>query len=198
MATIYGARKDGIREITFTFDDGPSVKNTPKLLDILSKYGIQSVFFVLGERLKTTTARAIVHRAKREGHTIGNHSFNHANLRTLSNEQIVEQVKKTEEQILECTGGGRCDLFRPPYGATNSRIADILKELGYTQVLWSVDTMDWKYKQEGAWVDYGLQQIKAREDSIVLMHDIHASTVDNIESLIKKIKKLPHTRFVPY
>jgi peptidoglycan-N-acetylglucosamine deacetylase len=198
MATVYGARKDGIREITFTFDDGPSVTNTPKLLDILSKYGIQSVFFVLGERLKTTAARAIVHRAKREGHTIGNHSFDHANLRTLSKEQIVEQVKKTERQILECTGDSHCDLFRPPYGSTNSRIADILKELGYTQVLWNVDTMDWKYKQEGAWVDYGLQQIKAREDSIVLMHDIHGSTVSNIESLIQKIKKLPNTRFVPY
>ena len=198
MATIYGARKDGIREITFTFDDGPSVKNTPKLLDILSKYGIQSVFFVLGEKLKTTTARAIVERAKREGHIIGNHSFDHANLRTLSKEQIVEQVKKTEQQILECTGGSRCDLFRPPYGATNARVADVLKELGYTQVLWNVDTMDWKYKQEGMWVDYGLQQIKAREDSIVLMHDIHASTVTHIEALIKKIKKLPNTRFVPY
>lgn len=198
MATIYGARKDGIREITFTFDDGPSVKNTPKLLDILSKYGIQSVFFVLGEKLKTTTARAIVERAKREGHIIGNHSFDHANLRTLSKEQIIEQVKKTEQQILECTGGNRCDLFRPPYGATNAKVADVLKELGYTQVLWNVDTMDWKYKQEGMWVDYGLQQIKAREDSIVLMHDIHASTVTHIEALIKKIKKLPNSRFVPY
>jgi peptidoglycan-N-acetylglucosamine deacetylase len=197
MATIYGARKDGIREITFTFDDGPSSSNTPKLLDILSKYGISAVFFVLGERLKTKTARAIVQRAKREGHIIGNHSFDHTNLRTLSRTQVLEQLKKTEELISECTGSG-CDLFRPPYGSTNSTVGDVLKELGYTQVLWSVDTMDWKYKQEGAWVDYGLQQIKAREDSIVLMHDIHATTVANIESFIKKIKKLPKTRFVPY
>jgi len=198
MATIYGARKDGIREITFTFDDGPSLKNTPKLLDILSKYGIPSVFFVLGERLKTASARAIIKRIKREGHIIGNHSFDHANLRALSKEQIVEQLTKTENLILECTGDNRCDLFRPPYGATNSRIADVLKNMGYTQVLWNVDTMDWKYKQEGVWVDYGLQQIKAREDSIVLMHDIHASTISNVESFIKKIKKLPNTRFVPY
>ena len=198
MATIYGARKDGIREITFTFDDGPSLKNTPKLLDILSKYGIPSVFFVLGEKLKTAPARAIIKRVKREGHIIGNHSFDHANLRTLSKEQIVEQVTKTENLILECTGDNRCDLFRPPYGATNSRIADVLKNMGYTQVLWNVDTMDWKYKQEGVWVDYGLQQIKAREDSIVLMHDIHASTINKVESFIKKIKKLPNTRFVPY
>jgi peptidoglycan-N-acetylglucosamine deacetylase len=198
MATIYGSRKDGIREITFTFDDGPSVKNTPKLLDILSKYGIQSVFFVLGDKLNTAAARAIVERAKKEGHIIGNHSFDHANLRALSKEQIVEQVKKTEQKILECTGENSCDLFRPPYGATNARVADILKELGYTQVLWNVDTMDWKYKQEGMWVDYGLKQIKSREDSIVLMHDIHASTVNNVEVLIKKIKKLPNTRFVSY
>jgi peptidoglycan-N-acetylglucosamine deacetylase len=197
MAIIYGSRKNGIREITFTFDDGPSLKNTPKLLEILSQYHIPSVFFVLGEKLKTAKGRAIVERAKREGHLIGNHSFDHANLRTLSKEKIIEQVKKTEDLILECTNK-RCDLFRPPYGATNSTIADILKELGYTQVLWNVDTMDWKYKQTGKWVDYGLQQIKAREDSIVLMHDIHATTINQIESFIQKIKKLPDTKFVPY
>jgi peptidoglycan-N-acetylglucosamine deacetylase len=198
MATIYGARKDGIRDITFTFDDGPSSSNTPKLLEILSIHSIQAVFFVLGEKLKTKTARAIVQRAQKEGHTIGNHSFDHANLRTLSRQQIIDQLKKTEQLILECTGDSHCDLFRPPYGSVNSTVASVLKELGYTQVLWNVDTMDWKYKTEGAWVDYGLQQIKAREDSIVLMHDIHASTVTNIESFIQKIKKLPKTRFVPY
>lgn len=197
MATIYGARQNGIREITFTFDDGPSVKNTPKLLDVLANYNIQAVFFVLGEKLQTPTARAIIERARKEGHTIGNHSFDHSNLRTLSTTQVIEQIKQTENLILECTGSG-CDLFRPPYGATNSHIAAALKTLGYTQVLWNVDTMDWKYKQQGAWVDYGLQQIKAREDSIVLMHDIHTSTVSHLETFIQKIKRIPKTRFIPY
>jgi peptidoglycan/xylan/chitin deacetylase (PgdA/CDA1 family) len=194
MARIYGGRKDGIREIVLTFDDGPSSKNTPKILDLLSQHGIAAVFFVVGEKLETQTGRAIVARAKREGHTIGNHSYSHPNLRTLAKDKIVDQITRTHDLIQECAQA-RCRLFRPPYGAINTLVGEVLHEFGYTQILWTVDTMDWKYKEDEKWVDYGMEQIKTREDSIVLMHDIHSTTVKNLDSFISRIKKIRNTRF---
>jgi peptidoglycan-N-acetylglucosamine deacetylase len=61
-----------------------------------------------------------------------------------------------------------------------------------------VDTLDWKLKKDGAWVENAMQQIKAREDCIILMHDIHATTVDHVEDLIRRIKRIPGHRFALY
>jgi peptidoglycan/xylan/chitin deacetylase (PgdA/CDA1 family) len=196
MPTLYGQPGNNIREILLTFDDGPNPKTTSKLLDILAENNIKAVFFVLGNLVEKSECRKILERAVREGHTIGNHSFSHANLKTLDRAKIADELQRTHKLISDCSGS--CKVFRPPYGAVNSAVAEILMELGYTQLLWSVDTLDWKLKKEAAWVDHAMEQIKAREDSIVLMHDIHATTVDNVPLLIQRVNRLSNAKFVPY
>ena len=196
MAKIYGQRGDGVRDIVLTFDDGPHPKNTPRLLDILAENNIKAVFFMLGELLATPAGRAIATRVQSEGHLIGNHSFSHRNLRGLSESAIRDEVMRTNDLICECTGG--CTLFRPPYGSSDATVSRVLVELGYTSMLWNVDTLDWKYKKDGQWVDHGMEQIKAREDSIVLMHDIHSTTVDNVPQLISRIRRIANYRFSVY
>ena len=195
MPIIWGTN-NSVREVALTFDDGPNPNTTPKLLDILAANGLKTVFFVVGNRMKTAQARNIVKRAFQEGHHIGNHSYSHTNLKTLSEAKIREEVKRTHDLISEYTQEFK--FFRPPYGATNSTVSRVIREFGYMQVLWSVDTMDWKYKTNAKWVDYGMNQIKSREDSIVLMHDIHATTVNNVPRLITKIKQIPRMSFVQY
>lgn len=195
MAIRYGTRSN-VREILFTFDDGPNPKTTPKLLDLLAAHDIKAMFFVLGERIATPEGRSTMERAHREGHHIGNHTYSHKNLKTLSEQEIRDELRKTQDLIGPCAH--ECKFFRPPYGATNATVNKILQEEGYMTVLWTVDTEDWKRKKDGAWVDYGMDQIKSREDSNVLMHDIHSSTVDHVEDLVKRIKRMANAQFVQF
>lgn len=196
MAKLYGQPGNNVREILLTFDDGPNPRTTPKLLDILHENDIKAVFFVLGSIIERPASRPIIDRIINEGHTVGNHTFSHSNLKTLDRNGVIDEIKRTHELICDCSSG--CNVFRPPYGAVNKTVAEVLVELGYTQLLWSVDTLDWKLKKYAAWVDNAMDQIRSREDSIVLMHDIHATTVDNVPMLIQRVKKLANANFVPY
>jgi peptidoglycan-N-acetylglucosamine deacetylase len=196
VAKLYGQRNDGNRDVVLTFDDGPVSKTTLPLLDVLAKHNIKAMFFTVGRLLATKEGAAIAKRAQAEGHVVGNHSFSHPNLRGMNKEQVQDELKRTHDLICECAGG--CEYFRPPFGSSSAVVSEVLQELQYTAVMWNVDTEDWKRKKNAEWVEFGMQQIKAREDSLVLMHDIHKSTVDHVESLINRIKRIPGSRFTLY
>jgi len=195
MEIKYGTAK-GKSEIVLTFDDGPHPILTPKVLDILKVENIKAIFFVLGENVASGKNIDIVNRAYDEGHIIGNHTYSHKNLRTLSEIEIRNEILKTEELIKNFLTVPK--LLRPPYGSTNLTVNKIIQELGYTSVLWNVDTLDWKNRSI-KWVKNSMEQIIIREDSIVLMHDIHKSTVNNITELVKSIKtKKQQYEFISY
>ncbi len=179
------------KKIHLTFDDGPHPINTPKVLDILSTHGITATFFVLGERI--AAYGSIAARAVAEGHRVGNHSFDHEQLSSLSEAQIYAEIKKTEAALSKYIPIDR--IVRPPYGARNAKVDKVLESLDYRTVMWTVDTEDWK-RIPDAWVEYGLQQIQSRETSLVLMHDIHKTTVDHLDAFIKGILALGNVEFV--
>ena len=195
MAIKYGSAK-GKSEIVLTFDDGPHPILTPKLLDILKIENIKAIFFVLGENVAAGKNIDIVKRAYDEGHIIGNHTYSHKNLRTLSESEIRNEIVKTEELIRDFLTVPK--LLRPPFGSTNQTVNKIIQELGYTSVLWNVDTLDWQ-KKSIKWVEDSIEHITLREDSIVLMHDIHKTTVNNVIELVKSIKdKKKQFEFISY
>lgn len=195
MAERYGTQK-GVREIVLTFDDGPNPSNTPKILDILNEQGIKGLFFMVGQCLATPQGRSLMERAHREGHHIGNHTYSHADLKTLPVDGIKDELRRTQELIGDC--GHACKFFRPPYGAINATVSKVLQEEGYMTVMWNVDTLDWKLKKDAGWVDHGFEQIQGREDSLVLMHDIHATTAQNLDSFVRRIKSIPQATFTLY
>lgn len=195
MAIKYGSAK-GKSEIVLTFDDGPHPTLTPKLLDILKIENIKAIFFVLGENVASGKNIDIVKRAYDEGHIIGNHTYSHKNLRSLSESEIRNEIMKTEVLIRDFLTVPK--LLRPPYGSTNLTVNKIIQELGYTSVLWNVDTLDWQ-KKSIKWVEDSIEHITLREDSIVLMHDIHKTTVNNVIELVKSIKdKKKQFEFISY
>lgn len=175
----------GVNEVLLTFDDGPHSTLTPKLLDLLKRENIKAMFFVLGINVASKNNIEIVRRAYEEGHIIGNHTYFHRNLRNLSDFEIKSEILNTEEFIKEYMPSPK--PFRPPYGATNSRINKIVQELGYVNVLWNVDTLDWKDKKIN-WFDNIIPQLNAREYNAVLMHDTYESIINNVTELIKAIK----------
>ena len=109
-----------------------------------------------------------------------------------------EEITKTHNLIVELTGS--CKYFRPPYGNSGKNVDQVVAELGCSTVMWTVDPRDWssERKSGGAWVDFAMESIRKREDSLVLMHDIHKSTVDHVGTLIKRIRKLNRIEFKTY
>ncbi len=160
--------------IAMTFDDGPSPVSTPKLLDMLKARGIKATFFLIGENVAAHPD--IVKRIYAEGHEVANHSWSHPPLNRCSSEKFQHELNATNEAIQAATGF-RPTLIRPPYGATNANLDRAMNEkYGMKVILWSVDPMDWRYRNSERVANYILTHTKAGD--IILSHDIHPTTVN--------------------
>src|SRR6266436_7004995 len=128
--------------VAMTFDDGPSAKLTPKLLDLLAAHHIKATFFLIGQNVAQKPD--IVAREVREGHEISIHSWSHPTLAKMSDDVVRDQLHKTEDAIRSASGN-RLTLLRPPYGSITARQKKwINQEFGYKIVLWDVDPLDWR------------------------------------------------------
>lgn len=129
------------RQVALTFDDAPDDMFTPQILDVLKREGVKATFFVVGNRIEAHPD--IMRRIVQEGHAVGNHSYNHANLPKLTDEQFREQILKTDEIIRRFTGYTP-RMVRPPYGEINEEQIKWLASQRKTVVNWNVDSLDWK------------------------------------------------------
>jgi peptidoglycan/xylan/chitin deacetylase (PgdA/CDA1 family) len=160
--------------IAMTFDDGPSEKLTPKLLDLLAAHHIKATFFVIGENVAEHPE--IVARAAREGHEIANHSWSHPYLGKMSDDGVRRELRRTDDAIASAIGS-RPTMMRPPYGSLAARQKHwIHDEFGYQIILWDVDPLDWK--RPGPAVVRNRILKETRAGSIVLSHDIHPGTIE--------------------
>ena len=166
--------------VALTFDDGPSSAYTPKVLDILSRHGAKGTFFVLGSNAKRCSS--IVSRAAAEGHEIGVHTWTHINMARSSMAKIDSEVGRTAEVIRTITGKSPA-VMRPPYGATTAAIVrHMYDRYGMRSILWDVDTQDWRKPGVSTVVSRAVN--KAKPGSIILVHDIHGSTLAAIEGIV--------------
>jgi peptidoglycan/xylan/chitin deacetylase (PgdA/CDA1 family) len=156
-----------------TFDDGPSEKLTPELLDLLAAHHIHATFFVIGTNV--VAHAEILQRAVREGHEIGNHSWSHPAFAKMSDDRVRAELRKTDDAIRDAIGT-RPVLMRPPYGSITARQKQwIHAEFGYRTILWDVDPLDWK--RPGPAVITQRITRETRSGSIILSHDIHPGTI---------------------
>ena len=159
--------------IAMTFDDGPSEKLTPELLDLLARHHIHATFFVIGQNV--VAHPEILQRAAREGHEVGNHSWSHPAFGKMSDERVRTELQKTDDAIRAALGK-RPVLMRPPYGSITARQKKwINAEFGYRTILWDVDPLDWK--RPGPSVVMSRIVKGTRPGSIILSHDIHPGTI---------------------
>lgn len=167
--------------IALTFDDGPSRATTPRLLDGLKKNGAHCTFFMVGQNISGN--EDIVKRMKNEGHELGNHTWSHDQLTTLSTSGIYSQVSRQKEAVKKACGSYPT-VFRAPYGSFNSTV---LNAIGVPNIYWSVDTLDWKYRDS----NYVYNEIvdSAYEGAIILCHDIHPTTVDGALKAVAELQR---------
>ncbi len=167
--------------IALTFDDGPGAY-TAKLLNILKENNVKATFFVLGSQIDSYPE--LLPRMIEEGHEIGGHSWTHRSFKKLSDEELIKEIMQTRAKIASLTGVDPLSV-RPPYGAYNNHVKAVAKSLGVHLVNWNVDPLDWKTRS--AQKTYNSILKTTTHGSIVLSHDIHASTVEAMESLIPKL-----------
>jgi peptidoglycan-N-acetylglucosamine deacetylase len=131
---------DGPHVIALTIDDGPSPVYTPQVLSILEKYGITAAFSMVGENVSYYPS--IAREVADAGHTIVNHTWNHANLMSMKRSELPGEVDRATDAIQYATGK-RPDMFRAPYGAWSPTLLAYLATQKLAPLDWSVDPGDW-------------------------------------------------------
>lgn len=180
MLMPLGAEAASDKLIALTYDDGPHEEYTEQLLDGLKERGVKVTFFTIGH--KADSHPELVQRAYDEGHEIGNHSWDHPYLTTLSLDEVKEQIDMTQDVLDEICGEGTQYLMRPPYGDVNSEVASVV---GMPVIKWSIDSSDWATEYDYV---YNFIMKTAKKGCIILCHDTVAHTVpatlDAIDDLL--------------
>ena len=172
---------DTPKYVALTFDDGPSPRCTPRLLDGLQELGARATFFVVG--CQAVKDPDIVQRIAAEGHQVGNHSYDHADLHSLTAVQALADLRRNDDLLRELLGDG--DYWvRPPYGLMSEEEA---AALAVPLVNWSVDTEDWRTKDCGKILD-AIYRCTGDGD-IVLLHDRYQNTVDAVLAAIEHLQE---------
>jgi peptidoglycan/xylan/chitin deacetylase (PgdA/CDA1 family) len=182
-ASAASAKDEGAPEILLTFDDGPAIDKTPKVLDILDQHGIKAVFFVngwhmMGNSPAAEKSKELLREEQRRGHAIGNHTIHHYFLCGSYYSKQAWQEIEGNSKLIEDAIGVRPDLFRTPYGAHCKSLSQTLAGLGIKHTGWDIDPQDWKLRNAPkieAYVERALSTLKGR--AIVLFHDVQAATV---------------------
>ncbi len=171
--------------VALTFDDGPG-PYTARLLDILKEQKVKATFFVLGSRAKSYPA--LIKRIDAEGHAIGNHSYDHSkNLSRLSAAAVTADIQKSNSTVHNILGHAPT-MLRTPGGAINQTVKNCAAAANMAVINWSVDTLDWKYRNVNSILNIAFGGNGIRDGSIVLVHDIHSTTVDAVPEMIKRLK----------
>ena len=181
--------------VALTFDDGPSLDWTPKILDALKRADIKATFFMLGAHVKKypDIARLVV----RQGHEVENHSYSHHVLLYYKPEELKKEIKDNEQIIREITGI-TTRYFRPPKAWVTKKEKKIINDMGYKIVLWSLNSKDWVRFDDKYVVRYIVKNI--RPGDILLFHDSggvmgteggnREETVKTIPRLVKKLHQM--------
>lgn len=164
--------------VALTFDDGPT-QTTLKILDLLEQHGGRGTFFMVGYMAEANPG--IVKKVAEQGSEIGNHTWNHPSLTSLSAEGIRSQISSTNNAIYNATGVYPA-LLRPPYGNFNNTVTDIAAEYGLPVIYWSVDTRDWATRNANT--TYNIIMNSVQDGSIMPTHDLHVETGVTMESVI--------------
>ena len=164
------------KSIAFTFDDSPNKNKTDKILSYLKDNHFHATFFVVGTR--TINNEALLLSINSDGNEIGSHTYNHANMKKLTDEEIISDYNKMNS-IYQKLFQKDLTLLRPPYGnILNSQTTLIPTSF----ILWNLDTNDWRYRNTNYIVNYVLDNIK--DGDIILFHDSYDTTVKAIEELL--------------
>lgn len=180
----------GRKKIALTFDDGPDHKYTPQILDMLKKSDVKATFFVVGDQVRKYPD--VLRRIYAEGHAIGNHTWDHADLSKLSVHRIDEEIKRTDDYVKQIISV-RPSMVRTPYGAVTSTIKKEVELTGRPLVGWNIDPKDWAGTSAADIIQN--IQTNAHDGSIILLHSFGGkqgnldNTIEALPTIIAYLQK---------
>jgi peptidoglycan-N-acetylglucosamine deacetylase len=173
-----------VKCVALTFDDGPGPYTRRLLAMLAAAHHAKVTFFLIGGNI--VGREGIVRQEVAQGHAIGDHTWDHRDLSTLSKGAIRSELTRTRTEIVRVTGGP-VKLMRPPYGATDKRVGRVARGLKMAQIVWDVDTDDWLDRNSAIVAHRAIT--RAHRGDIILMHDIHPTTVNAVPRILRGLAK---------
>ena len=168
--------------VALTYDDGPTQKYTPGVLDAFEKHGQKCTFFVVGEMAEQFPD--LVKREKDLGMEIGSHTYSHPYLNKISADEIVEQLDKNDAVLSGITGDVPA-LMRPTGGNVTTTVVNTVQK---PMIQWDVDTLDWDHRDDEKTYQAVISNVQ--DGSIVLMHDLHPPSANIADRLITELNNM--------
>ena len=174
--------------VYLTFDMGYEAGYTSKILDVLKENDVKAAFFITGHYLNT--ASDLVKRMINEGHIVGNHTVNHKSMPDIDDQEIKDEVMNLHDSVYE-KFEYEMEYIRPPMGEFSQRTLDIMRNLGYKTVMWSLAYDDWDEKKQGK-EEYGKDKIlkNIHNGAIILLHANSKDNANILDECIKSIKQM--------
>lgn len=173
--------QDELKKIALTFDDGPHPIYTPELLEGLKERDVVATFFVTGAN--ASLYPELIEQMEADGHVVGNHTYHHVQLSSVGEDIFIQELLETNrvlEEILE----EEVTYVRPPFGDWEKSIE---KQIEMLPVLWDIDPLDWCSGNSSQIVKKVMDNVE--ENSIILMHDEYAASVEAALEIIDKLKE---------
>src|SRR5215207_4922618 len=178
--------------VALTLDAGADAAPVPAMLKTLRERNVKITFFLTGKWIKDNPelARQIV----ADGHEIANHSFTHPDFRNLSDAAILKELADTEALLAEITGASSRPLFRPPYGAYDKRVLQLVVGAGYLPIYWTLDSLDSVGEPKTA--DFLFERVTAKltpeklRGAIILAHCGSQPTADSLPRILDRFVEM--------
>ncbi len=179
--------------IYLTFDAGYENGNTEPILDALKKHNVTATFFVVGHYLES--APELVKRMVADGHFVGNHTYHHLDMSSISSKESFEkEMKDVEDKFQEITGTQLTRFYRPPQGKYNTKNLEMAKEMGYHTFFWSLAYVDW-YQDKQPSKEEAFKKLLGRihPGAIVLLHSTSKTNGEILDELLTKWEEMGYT-----
>ncbi len=172
-------------KMVLTFDDGGAPNKVTAILNILNNKNVQAVMFLNGRWAHAHPD--LVRRMRAEGHIVANHTWSHAKLTELPDEEVRREIRRGAQE--------GSDLFRPPYGAIDARVRGIVQSMGLRTMLWDIDTRDWDNTSADEITRITLNN--ARPGAVVLLHLHGEHTAEALPRMIDGLRNQGYTFGLP-
>lgn len=182
--------------IYLTFDCGYENGNTESILDALKKHNAPAAFFIVGTFLRDNPD--IVKRMVEEGHTVGNHTWHHPDMSSISTESAFrEELESVESLFEETTGQKMSPYYRPPQGKFSTANLQMAKDLGYSTFFWSLAYVDW-YEDDQPTKEEAFEKLLGRihPGAVVLLHNTSSTNAQILDELLTKWEEMGY-HFAP-
>lgn len=189
----YYVGDDGEKVIYLTFDCGYENGNTEPILDALKKHNVPATFFVVGHFLET--APEMVKRMVEEGHTVGNHTYHHLDMPTISDQATFQkEMDDVANLFQEVTGKELSPYYRPPQGKCNVSNLKMAQELGYNTIFWSLAYVDWNQDDQPTHEEaFDKLTTRVHPGAIVLLHNTSQTNGEILDELLTKWEDMGYT-----